>query len=268
MDLLKLKTVQWLSIIGAVAGILALLAGWVSPYRAVLMVAVLILTALFLLLELEQGRVSVFFTGLSRYYPSFGQNQTEVVLKAVETEYCYFGISFSTVLNSFRQWYEAERRGNIGVRLLLLDPQATEILEFQARCEYGLLGGDLSTQEAKLIHDTVQRSQAAITHALSTLATLKEGTAKVEVRFHREKVRHWIHLVDNAVAYVGLLRNGENGLTAPVLMLKPRFHKWNLFNCYQEEWQSIWAQAQVVTIGQPIGAGAPPVHTSDTSRSN
>lgn len=249
MDLLKLKTVQWLSIVGAVAGILGLLAPWESRFRPALMIAVLGLTTVFLLLELEQGRMSLLFTGLSRYYPSFVQSQNDTVLAQTEQEYCYFGVSFSTVLNAFRQWYDVERLGNASIRLLLLDPEATDILEYQARCEHGILDPVSSTAEREVIDGTVRRSRAAITHALSTLATLKDGPSKIEVRFHREKVNHWMHLIDDTHLYVGILRNGQSGLSAPVLLLRPRLRKWTLFNWYQEEWNNIWVQAKSVNLG-------------------
>src|ERR1017187_6368405 len=110
MDLMRLKTVQWLTVLGAVAGVLGLLALWRSPYAIAIMWATGLLAAAFLLLEVQRDRLSVFFAGIQKFDRIFSQESNRRVLAEVSTEYCYLGIGFSTVLNTFRAWHESERK--------------------------------------------------------------------------------------------------------------------------------------------------------------
>jgi hypothetical protein len=249
MDLMKLKTAQWLSTIAAVATIWGLIGLWSSPYRLPLMALVLVLAVGFFVLEMQQDRLAAFFAGVSKFYPLFPQERNVEVFRSVQSEYCYFGVSFSTVLNAFREWHESGRTGNVKVRLLLLDPSESGLLEYQARCELGLLrNGDLTPHDRQLVADTAARSSVATRLVLQTLATLPPGPVKVEVRFHSEKVRHWMHVIDGRLVYVGMLRHGETGLNAPVVILKHRHNKWSLFEYYLEEWEAMWISAKQIPI--------------------
>jgi hypothetical protein len=144
------------------------------------------------------------------------------------------------VLNAFRAWHDSELKGNVRIRLLLTDPEATEILEFQARYERDLFRPSLSAEEQRFVSDTVTRVRSATQFTLNTLATLSPRAPRVEVRLHREKLRNWMHAVDGKQLYVGMLRKGETGLQSPVIVLKPRHDHWSVFDHYVEEFESIW----------------------------
>jgi hypothetical protein len=248
MDLMQLRTVQWISLVGALAGILGLLALWESRYRTPVMLGVIVLSIVFVLAELQKDRISLLFSGISKFYRSFPQELNQGVFKQVQNEYCYLGITFSSVLNAFRAWHDSELKGNVRIRLLLTDPEATDVLEFQARYERDLFGRSLSAEEQRFVSDSVTRVKNASQLTLSTLATLSPRAPGIEVRLHREKLRKWMHAVDGQQLYVGMLRKGETGLQSPVIVLKPRHGKWSIFNHYLEEFESIWENAKEVTI--------------------
>jgi len=208
------------------------------------MAGTLMLIVSFFLLELQRDRLSVLFAGITRLYHSFPVESNAQVFRGVETEYCYLGVGFTTVMNAFRSWYESERKGNVRIRLLLTDPEAADVLEFQARYERNLFKRDLSAEERKLIDDTARRARDAITLTLDLLATLPPSSQPIELRFHREKLRKWMHFVNGSRLYVGLLRAGESGLNSPVVVLKPRDRRWSLFDHYREEWESLWEGAR------------------------
>jgi len=252
MNLMQLRTAQWLTILGAVAGILGLLAIWESVHRVWLMGVVVMLAAAFFLLELAQERISVLVSGVSRFYRSFPHERNREVFAGVKKEYCYLGLSFTSVGNAFREWYETERRGNVRVRLLLLDPEEMEVATFQARYEHDLFDEKLTGQQEKLISETVQRLQQATRLTAKMLASLPPGGPKVEVRLHRERIRKWMHIVDGEELYMGVLQRGASGLSAPVVVVKPRHGKWTLFNHYRETWESIWAEAKPGAIGAGV----------------
>jgi hypothetical protein len=255
MDLMELKTVQWISIIGALAGVLGLLAGWESGYRPGLMVIIVILSGVFILAEKEKDRASVLFSGIRRFYKSFPEENNNKVFQEVRNEYCYFGVSFGSVINTFRAWHESELKSNVRIRLLLLDPDATEVLQFQARMEKDLFKPVLSPEEQTFINDTVTRVRNGTKLTLDHLATLPSRSSRIEVRLHREKVRFWIHLVDGHLLYIGLLRKGETGLLGPVLLLKPRSGRWSLFDYYREQWETIWETSTPVRLSQVEDGG-------------
>jgi hypothetical protein len=210
------------------------------------MVLVAFFSVVFVAAEMQRDRVSVLFSGISRFYRSFPEEKNKEVFQQVKNEYCYFGVTFSSVINAFRAWHESELKGNVRIRLLLLDPEATDVLQFQARVEKDLFKPALSPEEQKFIDDTVDRVRNATKLTLGYLATLPAHSAQIEVRLHREKVRYWMHLVNGNRLYVGLLRKGETGLVAPVLLLKPRSEHWGLFDCYKEQWETIWESATPV----------------------
>jgi len=247
MNLTQLRTAQWLSIIGAVAGVLSLLALWESPFRTPIMAATVVLTLLFFVLEIHRDRLSILFAGIIAFHRSFPQQKNADVFRQVETEYCYLGIGFTTVMNIFRAWYETERKGNVRIRLLLTDPDCSEALEFQARYEHAIFKPDVSPEERKLLDDTARRGRDSIVLALDLLATLPSLSSAVEVRFHREKIRKWVHFINGNLLYVGVLRSGESGLNSPVMVLRPRNH-WSLFDHYREEWESLWSSARSNTL--------------------
>ncbi|MGA3328945.1 MAG: hypothetical protein ABSF45_31225 [Terriglobia bacterium] len=101
-------------------------------------VAVVILSIVFLLTELEKDRASILFSGISRFYHSFPQELNQGVFKQVQSKYCYVGITFSSVLNAFRVWCESELKGN--VRLSNLQGVAREPLTDDGMKEIAGLG--------------------------------------------------------------------------------------------------------------------------------
>ena len=68
MDLTRLRTVQWLTILGAVAGVLSLIGLWESPYRSPIMLVTVVLAVLGFLVEMHRDRVSVFFAGVRKLH--------------------------------------------------------------------------------------------------------------------------------------------------------------------------------------------------------
>ena len=49
-------------------------------------------------------------SGIDQFRPSFGVDETKQIFQATETEFCYFGVSFSSVLSLFRDWYYSPER--------------------------------------------------------------------------------------------------------------------------------------------------------------
>jgi len=247
MDLTRLRTAQWLTIVGSVAGVLSLFALWESPYRSPIMVATVTLAVLGLLVEVHRDRVSVFFAGVRKLHSSFPQEMNKKVLSEIQSEYCYLGIAFTTVANAFRSWYESDRKANVRIRILLTDPDALDVLEFQARYEHNLFKNQLSTEEQRLVEQTMRRAQDAIKLTLDLFNTLPPNVPSIEIRFHREKLRKWMHFVNGDTLYLGILRAGESGLRSPAIVLGAVRNRWSLYDHYVEEIQSLWSSSVPAT---------------------
>jgi hypothetical protein len=67
MDLMQLKTMQWLGIVGALASVVGLLASDRLFWAAVIFGVVVVLVVA----ELQKSRLSVMFSGLSRFHATF-----------------------------------------------------------------------------------------------------------------------------------------------------------------------------------------------------
>jgi hypothetical protein len=255
MDLMQLRTVQWLTVVGAVASSIGLLAIWESPYRIPAIVIVCAVSAILLIAELQRDRISVLFSGIKHFHRSFPVHRNQVVLRSVRSEYRYLGVSFASVLTDFRVWFERERPAKAKVKLLLSDPDLPDVLAFQARFERGLLKPDLSETEEKEIVETVTRVRHSIRLTLETIRSMEGGAGAIEVRLHKERLRHWAALVDDGHAVVGLLRRGETGLRCPVVELARRYGKWGLYDHYAEEWDAMWESAKRVDWAAAVIAG-------------
>jgi hypothetical protein len=254
VDLTRLKTTQLLSILGTVAGIWSLVA-LSERYRWPLLAGITVLIVLFLILEIQTDRLSVFFAGMAKFYRTFPERSNAEVFQAIGSEYVYMGVGFTTVMVPFRSWYEGDRKANVRIRLLLTDPSASDVLEFQARYEHNLLNKDLTEAQRKLVDDTARRGRDAITYTLDLLSTMPSPSGVLEVRLHRERIRRWMHFVDGNTLYVGVLRAGESGLNSPVMVLKPSPSRWSLFDHFREELESTWEGSRPVQIGtKTVGA--------------
>ena len=61
--------------------------------------------------EHQKDRVTVFFSGVQRYYRTFGVSQSATVFELVREQYRYFAISFTSVKTVFTNWYLNDRKG-------------------------------------------------------------------------------------------------------------------------------------------------------------
>ncbi|HEY7387528.1 MAG TPA: hypothetical protein VH640_03405 [Bryobacteraceae bacterium] len=136
MDLQQLRTVVWFTIVGSLASVVGVIPAWDTRWRALVVACAIILPLATAAFELQKGRLSLFFSGIHRYYAEFRTRENTAVLDSVRKEYFYLGVTFSSVLAGFREWYGSpERRGNVKIRLLLVNPEADDVLRFQARYE-------------------------------------------------------------------------------------------------------------------------------------
>jgi hypothetical protein len=250
MDLGKWKTFQWITLIGAIAGILSLWIGWESHWRPWVMGITLAAAIGALLAEGMQSVKGAFFSGVKKVDEAFTEAKNTAVFESIDFEYRYLGISFSSSIIPFKSWYEHQKRGRVRLRILLTDPSADDALEFQARYEKNLLSEHLNDQEQRVVRETVQKSKDAIRWALEELALLPAADPAPEIRLHREKLREWMHFVDNRL-YLGVLRAGISGTISPVVVMSPRNSHWSLYDHFREEWDSLWARAQPVTVLPP-----------------
>jgi hypothetical protein len=174
MDLAQLRMVQWLAIIGSMAGILSLMALWESPFKLPIIIATVVLIIFGFLVEIHRDRVAIFFSGVRRLHSSFAPEMNRAIFATVRTEYCYLGVGFSTVSTTFRSWYESDRKPNVRIRLLLTDPDAIDVLEFQARYEHNLFGDGLTSEQQDILKKTICRAQDSIKLTIDLVRTLPQ----------------------------------------------------------------------------------------------
>lgn len=257
MDFQELRTVQWVTIAGSIASVVSVLAGWNSTARVPLLIAAVVLPLCTAAIELQKRRLSVFFSGIRKYHASFQTQQNGSVFNSVREEYLYMGITFASVLSSFREWYGSqERRANVRIRLLLTDPKAEDVLRFQAQYETGIWTpeAELTLQQRATLDGIVDRARNSIASVMQTLATLPNADTAIEVYFHGERLRKWMHVVDGKLAYVGVLPIGQDGYRAPVIELQRQANHWRLFDAYREEWESVFQTAQRASLGKAADA--------------
>lgn len=243
MDYTELRTFKWISVVAAIVTIIVSATPNEPGTRFVFLSVGGILFAVSIWLDLKRDRLWSLFSGTSRYFKSFPPESNNQVMAKVQQQYCYLGISFSSILPQFRSWYESKPPAGVKVQILLTDPQADEILEFQARYQLGLLQQNLKPDDRERVEAMVSGVKAAIQSTCSILSALRDSGSHIEVRFHREKLRKWMQQVDGQRLYVGILHKGENGLNAPVLVLRHKEDIWSLFDHYTEEWESLWESA-------------------------
>jgi len=196
------------------------------------------------LLEQSAHRVSVLFSGMKRYYQQFPPQHNAEIFRRVQREYCYLGISFRTVFAEFEHWYRRECRPETRVCLLVADPEDSGLLEYQARFQLGYSKTDLTAEQSRQVSAKISSTSAAIRNTLQLIATLPDAGSHIEVRFHREHLRKWMYLIDGREVYVGLLQHGKDGLDGPVMVLGEGRQAWTLFQHFQEEWDSLWRDAE------------------------
>lgn len=271
-DFMSLGFVKWVQFVSGSVGIVAVVVAMLKePYRQPVLIGSAVLFGLLGLLGLHRYRVHVRLQGRLKgvvssvhEITSFPLEANAEVFRAVETEYCYLGITFTSVLAAFRSWFERERRGSPKVRILVTDPDAREVLEYQARYELDLFSDSLTKAQQEQIVQSVERTRAAIAHALHALGGLPQAPGQIEVRYHREKLRKWAHYVNGREAYVGILRKGESGLKSPVLVLSRQEGLWTLSDHYQEEWESLWQEGRKAVL--PGAGGKPGLQGMDRER--
>ncbi len=253
MDWPKYWIVQLISVLGGISGILGLLAMWNSAWRGPLMIGVVIFCVLFFIAEHQKDRVTVLFSGVQRYYRAFGVNQNAAVFELVRNQYRYFGITFSSVKTVFTNWYLNERRGSPEIQILLSDPEADDILEFQARYETNLLTDPLTPEQRERVRLIVDRTKASIHSTLASFAALPGASPHLEVRLHRDRARRWTHEVDGETLYLGLLRRGSSGMNSSVMVLNRR-KDWTLFDHHHDGWEGLWEASKRVNLTSWKGA--------------
>jgi hypothetical protein len=240
-NLAEMISIQWVAVLGGIAGIVALFVPPDSPLKWWLLGLLTLLVVVFVIVEGQRHRLSVFSSGLVEYIRSFPENRNAEVLEDVSREYCYLGVTFSTFLTSFCNWFERHRKGQVKVRLLLADPD--DLAMFQAEARY-LSGGSAATEEQ--IHRLAQQRIQELTAALRRMARLADRT-HIEVRFHKQLLHEWMHIVDDRQLAVGLLRHGEDGLECPVAVLR-RMAQPGLFDHYHGWFEYLWQASEKRTV--------------------
>lgn len=251
-DFMDLGVVKWAQAVSAGLGIVAVVLALVQqPYQQYILIGSGVLFGFLGLLGLYRYRLTVRLRGrlegvISSLHEirSFPLEANAEVFRSVTSDYCYLGITFASVLPAFRGWFEGEKKGTPKISLLLADPNNDNLLEYQARYELGLFHNPLSREEQDKVARIVARTKAATHHTLQELNILPQAAGQIEVRFHHEKLRKWSHYVNNNEIYVGILRKGESGFKAPVLVFQPRPGQWTLFDHFHEEWESLWKEAK------------------------
>lgn len=81
-----------------------------------------------------------------------------------------------------------------------------------------------------------------VSAVVTIVADSLRNQERIEVRFHRERLRNWLHIVDADLVYVGLFARADNGLGAPVLLAR-RCRPMGLCDRYLDQWQGIWPEA-------------------------
>lgn len=242
MNFMEYRTLQVLTLLAVPISVLALPAVWEFEHRYVVVGAAIALVALLAALEHNWHRMSVFFAGLRRYHQKFGVEKNRKVFAQVEREYCYLGVSFTSVLPSYRDWVENGKARQRTTRLLLADPEAAERLWMLACHERGYAPGQLDDRQRQEVESAAVATAAAIRTTLASMAAFNAAGVPVEVRLHQEKLNVWMHRVDGELMYVGMLRPRESGLHGPVLELARR-RAWSVFDHFSDEWESAWQAA-------------------------
>jgi hypothetical protein len=243
-SLAEYRTFHWISLVGALAGIAGLIAVWQTLWAFYVAAAVSALLVLAIITEGMTQRASVFFSGLREFISEFTGEHNSGVFEDIELSYAYLGVSFSTVVSDFSSWFENSRRGNTKVRLLLADPNATEVLRFRAAYELGEADEALGTEaRSQKVNAGAAAFAEAIQFTLTTLARVPGAEQAIQVRFHRQKLHEWIHLVDDRVLYLGMLRKGESGRKCPVAVFERRNQR-SLFDHYEQWFELLWAESK------------------------
>jgi len=230
------RVLFWFGIAGSLASCVAILAIPGSRFYLLGLAGMLVATAALLRTGLRvQALVR---SGVVRFFRSFPVPANYAVFSGVKSQFCYLGVSFDTAFSQFEDWYRFHRVPTVRrIRILLVDPAATEVLEFQSR-HHGA--------PAEKLAEAVAADQARIDARVKALFALPDADRLIEVRLHRQPLRHWIHMVDGATIWAGLLPQGSPGLEAPVMVLKPRAGQWTLFDLYKEEFEALWTVSATV----------------------
>jgi len=242
MASVEARVLFWFGIAGSAASLVAILAIRESRVYYLLAVAGLLLATAALL---NTGlRIQAFVrSGLVRFFRTFPAAANYAVFGRVTSDFCYLGVSFDTSFSQFENWYQIHRPATAKrIRLLLVDPGATEVLEFLAR-HHGI--------PPERLPGAVAADKAKIDAGIKALLAEPDADRLIQIRLHRERLRYWMHMVDGHTVWAGLLPQGRPGIEAPVMVLKPRLGEWTLFDLFKEEFEELWATSTPVKSPGP-----------------
>jgi len=199
-----------------------------------------------------RSRHTVSYSGIVHYHESFEAIASREVFREAKRQYSYLGISFSSIKQPFLSWYEEDRKPGCKIRLLLTDPssKSVETLRFQARHRLGLFDPTLTAEQSKSVEAAAEEDRINTLATLQTLSGLKGAADNIEVRLQSDKLRMWMHLLDEGTIYLGVMRPSERGLQGPVLLLQRR-KNWSLFDYYEQMYESMWAMATPYPLNKP-----------------
>jgi hypothetical protein len=233
----EMLSVQWIGILGAVAGMAALLVPPDSGAKWWLLGFLVLIVGVAVVLEGHRHRLSLFTSGLVEYVPSFPEHRNAEVLAEVKRDYCYLGVTFSSLLTSFCNWFERHRPAAGRVRLLLADPDNLALYEAEAAFRLGPGAAD-----EKELKRTAQARIEEQRNALRRLAKLGDRS-HIQIRFHTQLLHQWLHVVDDRLLYAGLLRHGDDGLECPMAVLQRRVQP-GLYDHYHGWFEFLWQDAE------------------------
>ncbi len=228
------RTVVIVGFIGAVCTVIASLTFLPNPWRWIAASLITVVVVVGLVYEAGCSRLSLLQSGIVQYRKAFQPEDNAEVFPLIKRSYAYLGHSYGTASENFCTWYDdnTERPSNVEVRILIAHPEAADALRYEAHYLEDIPYS--STEEAS----RVAASQQKILSTLDKLLALKAAETFIQIRFHRERLHEWMHLVDDELAYVGILPRHRSGRVCPVMILKNT--SGGVFGSYRDRFESLW----------------------------
>lgn len=189
--------------------------------------------------------VKLFLSGNAGYYFSFDLDENPKVWSDTKNSFCYLGISLDSIKEYFINWIEKHHLPRY--RILLMDPDSDSFKKqeaFKRGDGFDVKIHELSSEARQDIEAAVAATRQRIQGAIAVLKnTIPYKQGRLEIRLYDEFAPWWVYVLDEKIAYIGILEK-KSGRNSPVLIMKKNENYTGAFDAFKNNLERIWHNAK------------------------
>jgi len=211
-------------------------------------ITIVIVVFFFWLWHKYRRMIKLILSGNAGYYFSFDLEENPKVWNEAKHSFCYLGISFDSIKEPFMRWIEKQSLSRY--RILLMKPYSDSLKRQEAFRRGNSLDikiDELSPEARQDIDEAVNATSKRIEGAISILKnTVPYRQGRLEIKLYDEFTPWWIYVLDENIAYIGIMEKGKPGYDSPVVIMKKNETYTSPFDAFKNNWERIWQNATKV----------------------